>query len=373
MDGCWRESGEGDWESMKILHICPDTAEASGIHTFCFQVNESLKDLGVDSRIATDKSMLIEGRWIPDIVHCHGIWMPIFHFASKWARRRGIPVVWSTHGTTAPWSMHHKWWKKIVAWWLYQKWDLRRAAVIHSTTELERGWNEKLGLVGKVKGAIERSEIAEGLREQWIRSVVVPLGTHLTEGVKGDVKGEGEQRNGKVLLFVGRVYPVKALDNLIAAFQAVDQEDWKLRIVGPDQAGHMEELKKVAGKDVEFVGPKFGEELSNEYEKCDCLALVSHTENFGATVIDAMAHGKPVITGMKTPWKVVADRRCGWWVSNEIKPLSEAIVEMMSLSDAERAEMGMRGRKLVEDKYTWEAIAKSIKEEYTKLLHNIGK
>lgn len=343
---------------MKVLHICPDTAIASGIHTFCVQINALLKALGVDSRIATDKSILLKEEWLPDIVHCHGIWTPIFHFSSKWAKRRRIPVVWSTHGTTAPWSMHHKWWKKCIAWYLYQKWDLKRAALIHSTTELERKWNNKLG---------------------FMRQVVVPLGTSIKPQVTSDkLQMVGE----KVILYVGRIYPVKALDNLIRAFaQAVgsrvevgdERWNWKLRIVGPDQAGHMEELKKIAGKNVEFVGPKFGEELRKEYEKCDCLALVSHTENFGATVIDAMAHGKPVITGTKTPWKVVADRGCGWWVDNDVGTLSKAMGEMMRLSDAERAKMGERGRKLVEEKYTWEAVAKSIKEEYAKLLYNISK
>ena len=47
---------------------------------------------------------------------------------------------------TAPWSMRHKWWKKILAWWLYQKWDLKRAALVHCTTEQEAEWNRRRGL-----------------------------------------------------------------------------------------------------------------------------------------------------------------------------------------------------------------------------------
>lgn len=355
---------------MKVLHICADEAKASGVHTFCVELDAALRKLGVDSRIVTQITTERDSEevlaWDLDVVHIHGLWLKPLHQAAIWARKNGFPIVWSTHGMTAPWSMKHKWWKKIIAWWLYQKWDLKRAAVIHSTTELERGWNKALGFK---------------------QQIVVPLGTHLTEGnelekvvgvgggglVEGEVAierseiAEGLREQRRMILFVGRVYPVKALDNLIAAFQAVDHEDWKLRIVGPDQAGYMAELKKIAGKDVEFVGPKFGEELSKEYENCDCLALVSHTENFGATVVDAMAHGKPVITGTKTPWKVVADRGCGWWVDNDVGTLSKAIGEMMRLSDAERAEMGKRGRRLVEEKYTWGAVAKAMKEAYEKI------
>ena len=121
------------------------------------------------------------------------------------------------------------------------------------------------------------------------------------------------------------------------------------------------------GNSIEFVGPKFGEELNSEYDSCDCLALVSHTENFGATVVDAMAHGKPVITSDKTPWEEVLERKCGWWVSNEPAKLSTSLCELISMSDEERRQMGERGRKLVEEKYTWDAVVKEMVKGYESL------
>ena len=75
--------------------------------------------------------------------------------------------------------------------------------------------------------------------------------------------------------------------------------------------------------------------MEREYIACDCLALVSHTENFGATVVDAMAHGKPVVTSDKTPWREVVEHKCGWWVSNAPAKLSAVICEMMAMSDDE--------------------------------------
>ncbi len=178
----------------------------------------------------------------------------------------------------------------------------------------------------------------------------------------------------RTLLFVGRVHPVKAVDRLIEAFALVPEavrSGWRLRIVGPDEVGWMEKLKSRAEhtEHVEFVGPKFGDELAKEYASCDCLALVSHTENFGATVVDAMAHGKVVITGSKTPWGEVVERKCGWWVDNDPADLSKAIAEMMMLSDDDRAAMGARGKALVEEKYTWSAVAKSMIEVYKGVLN----
>lgn len=147
-----------------------------------------------------------------------------------------------------------------------------------------------------------------------------------------------------------------------------------MRIVGPDQAGHRAELEKLVGElglndAVKFIGSKFGAELSNEYETCDCLVLPSFTENFGATVVDALAHGKPCIASTFTPWRELNDRGCGWWVSNNPEHLAKAIQEMIVIGDDKRREMGSRGRKLVEEKYTWDAVVKAMVKGYEEVLN----
>ena len=246
----------------------------------------------------------------------------------------------------APWAMRHKWWKKCLPWHLYQKGDLKGAALLHATSEQEERWIRECGFNQPV--------------------IVVPLGTAVEPLKSADDKAS------RTLLFVGRIYPVKALDRLIDAFARVPlevREEWRLRLVGPDQAGHQKTLESQVqslglAECVEFPGSEFGEELDREYNACDCLALVSHTENFGATVVDAMAHGKPVITSAKTPWREVMERKCGWWVSNEPDKLSVALGEMMSLSDDERRQMGANGRRLVEEKYTWAAVVKEMVKGY---------
>jgi glycosyltransferase involved in cell wall biosynthesis len=251
--------------------------------------------------------------------------------------------------------MNHKWWKKQVAWWLYQRRDLKQAAAIHCTTELEVGWNKALG---------------------FNNCFIAPLGTR--ESSEFRVNSQLTTHN-YTLLFVGRIYPVKGLVNLIKAWSLIEPRNtlntrkWVLRIVGPDEAGHQASLQSLVSQlslesSVEFPGPKFGAELTAEYENCDCLVLPSFTENFGATIVDALAHGKPVITSSFTPWKEVQDRGCGWWVSNEPVQLASAIGEMMSLDDSMRREMGAKGRKLVEEKYTWDAVAHTMINEYQKVI-----
>lgn len=352
---------------MRVLHILQGMQKASGVSSFVGGLTSGLCDLGVDVAIAADQLSAdiqypIESRikfWdLPlvdanliagyDVVHIHGLWTWDLHKVSRWCGKTKTPVIWSSHGSLAPWSLKSKRWKKIPAWLLWQKRDLQNAKMFHVTAICEEQWLRELGFGQPC--------------------VVAPLGTTIKK-----VKNLKHKHN--TLLFVGRVYPVKALDRLITAFAMVPvsvRKNWCLRIVGPDQDNHMETLKTLSAKlsvenDVEFIGSRYGKDLEAEYASCDCLALISHTENFGSTVVEALAYGKPCITSIFTPWSELQENGCGWWVENTPEQLSATIKEMMSLSEEERKDMGVNGCRLIEAKYTWTKIAETLKTAYVKL------
>lgn len=346
----------GAINAMRILHIVSGMQKASGVTTFVHNVADGLQKLGHSSDIVTRQS---KQRIKPDgydVIHIHGLWTPWLHSWAKAAVRADVPIVWSTHGMTAPWSMKHKWWKKCIPWYLYQKRDLRMARAIHCTVASEESWNRALGLKN---------------------TFVVPLGTRLPS--VSNVQ-KVKHADYHTLLFVGRVYPIKAIDRLIEAFGAVPEEikkGWRLRIVGPLQddsyVGRLNQIISQAGvRTISFAGPKFDGELEAEYDCCDALALVSHTENFGATVADALAHSKPVITSVHTPWRDVMESQCGWWVPNDVSALSAALVELMKMSDSDRLAMGARGRSLIEREYTWESVSKKLEHAYERCCREHG-
>lgn len=352
---------------MRVIHFTCDLSAASGVATFVRKMDSCLRAKGVDSQVVSKVLQLEVGNDKPDLVHIHGLWLGAYHKVASCARKNSIPVVWSTHGMTAPWSMRYKWWKKLPAWLFYQKRDLLGAFAIHCTTDQELEWNRKLGLKN---------------------CFIAPLGTDLlVDGQRLETGGQSLDVSGRRLLFVGRIHPVKGLENLIRAWGmavgrnreadgsrqlVVGGERWRLRVVGPDEGGYLARLKTLVAslelKDrVEFVGSRFGGELQKEYDDCDCLVLPSFTENFGATVVDAMAYGKPVIASTFTPWKEVSDRGCGWWVSNEPGELAKAIVEMIEIGDEKRRAMGQIGQLLVGEKYAWGAVADTMIREYNRI------
>ena len=288
-----------------------------------------------------------------EIIHNHGLWSQPNHAAARVARQLEIPLVVSTHGMLAAWALQHKAWKKKLGWWAYQKADLEQARVIRATAEPEALAIRKLGFHQPI--------------------ALVPNGIEFparTEPVNG--------KGAHVLLFVGRLYPVKGLLNLVKAWAAVRPQGWRCVVAGPDEAGHKREVEAAVsdaglGNAFSFPGAIDGDAKWDLYRSADLFVLPSFTENFGLVVAEALACGVPAITTKGTPWECLPVRDCGWWVDIGVEPLSAALKEATGATDARRREMGLRGRQLVEERYAWGPIGKTMAEVYQWILGRASK
>jgi glycosyltransferase involved in cell wall biosynthesis len=213
-----------------------------------------------------------------------------------------------------------------------------------------------------------------------------------------------------MVLYLGRLHPLKGLEMLVEAWGRLhdaqhqspqpSMEHWRLVIAGPDEQGTLAALERQSRElghmeSIDFAGPVYGEEKERLLDAADIFVLPTRSENFGIVVAEALAAGVPVITTKGAPWaellgqdscddsvvvrerikgagvkgervkKEVGGGRCGWWVEVGVEPLTEALREAMSLTDEERWAMGENGRRLVEKKYRWEAVAEQMMELYT--------
>lgn len=365
---------------MRILQIITGLQEAAGTTTFCVRVAEALAGMGHEVAIsvmgmAQEKTWSIPvlvwrpGRALPfrpDVVHLHGMWTPWLHRAQRWAHREGIPVVFSPHGMLAPWAMAHKRWKKCVPWWLWQRRDVRRANLVHVTSEQEARWVRALGF--------------------WNPIAEIPLGADLPEC---PATHDGRVR---FLLFVGRIYPVKGLDLLFKAWATVRQRemgwDWHLVCVGPDQAGYMVELERLGvmlglsvrrgdwrdaeKADITFTGPLYGGAKDEVFRAAGGVVLPSYTENFGGVVVDALAFGLPVLASEATPWACLAKEGCGAQFPLSVEALVSALGALLGKTDEERRGMGERGRSMVRRCFGWRGIGERLSASYVDLLGSLG-
>jgi glycosyltransferase involved in cell wall biosynthesis len=257
-----------------------------------------------------------------------------------------------------PWSWQHKRLKKVIAWYAYQRRDLKACASIHATSEMEAKTISKLGLkcpTWTIPNGIVWPEQVPSLR-------------------KTKILQNGDEHT-RTAVFLGRLYPVKGLPLLLDAWAKVRPSGWQLKLVGPDEANHADLLKQLIKKlnlsgVVFLVGPLEGHDKWRTLYSSDLFVCPSYTENFGMAIAEAMACGLPVITTTGTPWKSIADQGLGWWVPPEPDSLSQALAESTRCTTSELSEMGERARAFVSKNFAWKEIGNTMLTKYQALCDN---
>ena len=163
-----------------------------------------------------------------------------------------------------------------------------------------------------------------------------------------------------------------------------DWRRWKVELVytvsGELEKGY-EKKVKARVKELElqdqfiFTGALNDDEKWAAYARADLFVLPTYSENFGIVIAEALWAGVPAITTKGTPWAELETRKCGWWInvssdgaeSCDLKELVCSLTEATKLSDQDRYAMGMRGRQLIEHKYTWNMVCKEMVVGYKEL------
>lgn len=286
-----------------------------------------------------------------DLVHAHGLWMYMSLAAFLNRLSNGTPYVLSPRGMLEPWARQHHKRRKDIVWTLWEKRAIAGAAVLHATAESE----------------------AESIRQAGAMNPIamIPNGIELPK-TRGTI--ESASSRPRRALYLSRMHPIKGLPLLLEAWGALRPKEWVLRIAGYGDPAYESEVRQkvrdlgLSEREVEFVGRVDGEDKWATYYASDLFILPSYSENFGIAVGEAMACGLPVITTRGTPWAVVEEQGCGWWVEAEAGAIAGAIREAISLTEGERMAMGIRGRRLVEERFTWERVAEEMVEVYAWVL-----
>ncbi len=291
-----------------------------------------------------------------DLIHNHGLWMFPNVYARQAALSHGLPLVISPHGMLEAWSLKHSRTKKWLAWLLYEQKNLNNATVFHATSREEVNSIRQLGFQQPIVLIPNGIDVPKG-NYQPSKEVLTKLFPALTDK--------------RWLLFFSRLHPKKGIDNLLYVWQelAVKYSDWHLVIAGPNLINYQEKLELLVKKMNLVENVTFTGMLSGEYKACalsnaDLFVLPTHSENFGIAIAESLAYGVPVITTKGAPWQELETYKCGWWVEDNQEALMDALVEAMEMPANKRQEMGLKGRKLVEVKYSWQSIAKDMASVY---------
>ncbi len=211
------------------------------------------------------------------------------------------------------------------------------------------------------------------------RVMLAPCGVDLTKFRPMDQK-EVRRKLGlngeKLLLYVGRVEPLKGLDLLVetAAQMEAEGENVRMMVVGGGGPGEPEtdRVRRLAEERhvddlIEFVGRVDHDELPLYYNAADVCVVPSYYESFGLVALESMACGTPVVAtrvgGLPT---LVHHGHTGYLKSWRCPEAFANSVEMIISSERLQESLGTAARRRAE-MMSWPNVASMISDEYRAL------
>ncbi|MFH1118141.1 MAG: glycosyltransferase [Pseudomonadota bacterium] len=147
------------------------------------------------------------------------------------------------------------------------------------------------------------------------------------------------------VLFLGRIDPIKNLESLIDGFHQISHEvpRWTLRIVGPsNDPRYLGQLKsRCLGLNLQdrvvFQDAAFGKEKESCFLSASLFALTSWSEGQPLTVLEAMAHGLPVLLSDRC--NIHVPETCGRICGCNPTEIAQALKEMLVMSEEQLGRM----------------------------------
>ena len=308
------------------------------------------------------KSWIIEHAHRYDAAVIHGLWNHASIGGWQGCKQSQLPYVVFTHGMLDPWfkkTYPLKHLKKQI-FWLLQGQVLKDAASVLFTCQ-------------------EEQNLAQGVFWGYrYTSQVVAFGAPDVPHFQQDVKAAfykliPELADTPYLLFLSRIHEKKGCDLLIQAFAKLEKRpNLKLVIAGPCHDDLIDQLKQLAvdlkiDQRIYWPGMLRGEEKAGAFSAAEAFVLISHQENFGIAVAEALAYGKPVlISNQINIWREIEQGGAGIVSEDSVAGATSVLQQWEDLTPTERQEMALAARATYLKNFTVQAAA----EDLTRALFN---
>ena len=166
----------------------------------------------------------------------------------------------------------------------------------------------------------------------------------------------------KIILCVARLEKIKGVEYLIKAAALLNRDDFVVLLAGDGgERKRLEDLSRrlYLGKKIVFLGER--RDIPEILSCGDFLVLPSLMEGFGISIIEGYVFSLPAVgTRVGGIPEVIRDGETGFLVApgNEIS-LASALGKFL-LRPSERIEMGKKGRKFLEENFTYERFEKNV-------------
>lgn len=199
--------------------------------------------------------------------------------------------------------------------------------------------------------------------------VVIPNGVDTQIFKK--ISDEEKKTNDPIkILQVGRISHYKNQVATINVIPLTDESKTSFLFVGRiDDKDYYDRILKQKPKNSEFLGEVGFEELLSLYSTADIFVLPSKHEGMPLVLLEAMSFGLPTIVSDIPALTGVANEDTSIIVDPENEEEFSDAINLLVEDETLRKKLGENARRLVEQKYGWEGIAKKTKELYEMILN----
>jgi D-inositol-3-phosphate glycosyltransferase len=407
---------------MLSYHTCPLATlggkDTGGMNVYVREITRALGQMGVQVDVYTRS----QDEHVPHVLHDLGYGNRIVHvpagpevplpkqelaaYLPEFVR--GVQGFASSKSARYDLIHSHYWMSGVAALDLKAAWNVPIVHMFHTLvvmknrvaqTPEEIEGNYRLDGEQKVLRQADRivaATLAELAQLQWLyqadtrRVEIIPPGVDLSRfyPIHPDEAKEyvGIECAHRMLLFVGRIEPLKGLDVLIEAIALMRQRivyqeyPFCLAVIGGDpdaspekmtaEMARVQALCQQYGLDdmVAFLGKRSQDSLPYYYSASEVVVVPSHYESFGMVALEAMACGVPVVASQVGGLAyLVQDGKTGFTVpSGDAQALCDRLTELLTNPDL-RQKMGEQAAEFARQ-YGWEQIASQLVKLYEQVL-----
>jgi len=291
-----------------------------------------------------------------DLLVVHSLFRGHAPWAARWARSVKKPYWAAPDGCLDPWA-------------------LRRHSLAKRLWLARYGRDFFAGATTICATAREQQKAAPIIGDG--RSVVIHWPVPLPSQAEGGPARErfraahGIPESARVLLFVGRLHPMKRPLETVDAFVQADVPESHLVVVGMEEGVTVAALQarvppECRGR-VHVVGPLAGSPLAEAFAASDGFVSLSHRENFGYSFAEALGYGLPAVVsaGHDLAHDLVGPRGefpCGWLLNGDVVAAAVAAIREWGAAPAARlVALGAAGRAWVADELGFERFRDQLR------------
>lgn len=291
-------------------------------------------------------------QWQPDIVLQYTIKPNIYGTLA--ASRLGIPVINNVSGLGTVFLANG--FSSIIAKWLYRL-SFNKANLVFFQNP-----NDRLDFLSHLKLKNLNTDLlpGSGINLDHYRPVPMP------------------SEKKFVFLLIARLIIEKGIAEYVEAARIVLEKhaDVEFHILGQLDETHARGITQTALEHwvnsglVKYLGTS--SDVRVEIGKANCVVLPSYREGTPKTLLEACALARPIITtDVPGCREVVADERNGYLCKvRDAVDLSEKMFKMLRIERNELEQMGAKGRRLVEEKFSETFVINRYLEQINKIMNN---